>query len=251
MAILSTKHAKLLTLIVQEYLQTQAPVGSLGLSDPLGVSSATVRNMMVVLGRQGWLTTPHRSAGRVPTPQAIQWYVNQVQKNTRRLGQETIIAQGVLAQACQEGAGAICQAMADACRGAGLLFACQPRKRARLDVRGHRHLLSYVQDMRHLQAVQDTLTALEQPEYMNHVFAQVLQTPWVQLLCHDPWQASTAFLHQGYALIAAPYRTSVFSGVVGVVGPAYMDYPKIIPIIKTMATLVERTYDEQFFTDAS
>ena len=44
----------------------------------LGVSPATIRNEMVALTKAGYLKQPHTSAGRIPTPVAMKFYINQL-----------------------------------------------------------------------------------------------------------------------------------------------------------------------------
>ncbi len=51
------------------------PARSPGRAD-LGVSSATVRNEMTVLEREGYLAQPHTSAGRVPTDRGYRFFVD-------------------------------------------------------------------------------------------------------------------------------------------------------------------------------
>jgi heat-inducible transcriptional repressor len=46
----------------------------------------------------------------------------------------------------------------------------------------------------------------------------------------------------GCSLIVAPYEKNHYRGAVGVVGPLHMDYRRIIPIIDTMAKLLERMH---------
>ncbi len=67
----------ILRAIIEEYVATAAPVGSQSLVErfDLGVSSATVRNVMAELEAAGYLTHPHTSAGRVPTDAGYRLYV--------------------------------------------------------------------------------------------------------------------------------------------------------------------------------
>jgi heat-inducible transcriptional repressor len=44
----------------------------------LGISPATIRNEMVNLTKAGYLKQPHASAGRIPTPHAMKFYINQL-----------------------------------------------------------------------------------------------------------------------------------------------------------------------------
>jgi heat-inducible transcriptional repressor len=63
--------------IVENYIETVEPVGSRTLSRilDLGLSSATIRNVMADLTEQGYLEQPHTSAGRLPTVRAYRLYV--------------------------------------------------------------------------------------------------------------------------------------------------------------------------------
>jgi heat-inducible transcriptional repressor len=61
---------------VEEYIETAQPVGSGSVAPGLNVSSATVRNDMVVLEQEGYLHQPHTSAGRVPTEKGYRFFVD-------------------------------------------------------------------------------------------------------------------------------------------------------------------------------
>jgi heat-inducible transcriptional repressor len=72
------RKAAILQAIVEEYVATAQPVGSqrIARSRDLGVSSATVRNDMNVLEREGYIVQPHTSAGRIPTDQGSRYFVD-------------------------------------------------------------------------------------------------------------------------------------------------------------------------------
>lgn len=63
--------------IVETFVETGAPVGSKALLQRLGmgVSSATIRNIMAHLEECGLLYAPHTSAGRVPTEGGLRFFV--------------------------------------------------------------------------------------------------------------------------------------------------------------------------------
>ncbi len=89
---LSDRQKLILTLIIHEHIQSAQPVGSKSLVNKynLSLSSATIRNEMVVLTECELLRQPHTSAGRVPTEEGYRYFVgNLLQKsglptNTRR-----------------------------------------------------------------------------------------------------------------------------------------------------------------------
>jgi heat-inducible transcriptional repressor len=77
-AVLSTRARRLLATLVQHYIETGEPVSSqvLARESRLGVSSATVRNAVAELERDGYLHQPHTSAGRVPTDLGYRAFVD-------------------------------------------------------------------------------------------------------------------------------------------------------------------------------
>jgi len=70
----------ILRAVIEDYVATAQPVGSQSLVDRfhLGVSSATVRNVLAELELGGLLTHPHTSAGRIPTDKGYRWYVESI-----------------------------------------------------------------------------------------------------------------------------------------------------------------------------
>ena len=76
------RRAAVLRAIVEEYVQTAQPVASQSIaqSRSLGVSSATVRNDMTQLEREGYIVQPHTSAGRIPTDQGYRYFVDHFTK---------------------------------------------------------------------------------------------------------------------------------------------------------------------------
>jgi heat-inducible transcriptional repressor len=75
---LSERAQHLLRVLVQSYIREGQPVGSRSLSRDSGLtlSSATIRNVMADLEELGFVTSPHTSAGRVPTDRAYRFFVD-------------------------------------------------------------------------------------------------------------------------------------------------------------------------------
>ncbi|HXQ59108.1 MAG TPA: heat-inducible transcriptional repressor HrcA [Acidimicrobiales bacterium] len=75
---LDQRKAAILTAVVSEYIETAEPVGSAHITGTPGVevSSATVRSDMAALERDGYLTQPHTSAGRIPTDKGYRFFVD-------------------------------------------------------------------------------------------------------------------------------------------------------------------------------
>lgn len=67
---------KILTAVVDEYIVSGEPVGSKTIMTHVKASSATIRNEMAELEKQGYLEQPHTSAGRIPTYNGYRLYVD-------------------------------------------------------------------------------------------------------------------------------------------------------------------------------
>jgi heat-inducible transcriptional repressor len=75
---LDDRKAAVLRAVVEEYISTAQPVGSAHLAGRPGmaVSSATVRSELSHLEREGYLSQPHTSAGRIPTEKGYRFFVD-------------------------------------------------------------------------------------------------------------------------------------------------------------------------------
>jgi heat-inducible transcriptional repressor len=74
------REREILTAIVETFIASGEPVGSrtIARASREGLSPATIRNVMADLTDAGYLEQPHTSAGRVPTPEAYRYYVEQL-----------------------------------------------------------------------------------------------------------------------------------------------------------------------------
>jgi heat-inducible transcriptional repressor len=79
------REKEILTAVVETFIATGEPVGSRTLSrgNREGLSAATIRNVMADLSDAGFLEQPHTSAGRIPTPEAYRYYVEQLTGQAR------------------------------------------------------------------------------------------------------------------------------------------------------------------------
>lgn len=72
------RQRRILARLVTEYIEQGEPVSSAWLAEhsDLGLSPATVRNILARLEEQGYVHQPHTSAGRVPTDSGYRLYVD-------------------------------------------------------------------------------------------------------------------------------------------------------------------------------
>ena len=75
---LDSRAGELLKLLIERYVHDGQPIGSRTLSRlaSLGLSPATIRNVMADLDQLGFVASPHTSAGRVPTNRGYRYFVD-------------------------------------------------------------------------------------------------------------------------------------------------------------------------------
>ena len=75
---LSERAQSLLKVLVERYIADGLPVGSRALSKYSGLelSPASIRNVMADLEEMGFISSPHTSAGRIPTPKGYRVFVD-------------------------------------------------------------------------------------------------------------------------------------------------------------------------------
>ena len=89
------RQKELLKEIVECYINTVKPVGSKGLCKKFKLSSATIRNEMVVLENLGYIEKNHVSSGRVPSEKGYKYYVENLMKPKELNGEEMLKLQTI------------------------------------------------------------------------------------------------------------------------------------------------------------
>ena len=76
--IINHRAQQILKILIGRYIQDGAPVGSRTIAEEsaLGLSPATIRNILADLEDNGYLISPHTSAGRVPTTRGYRVFVD-------------------------------------------------------------------------------------------------------------------------------------------------------------------------------
>ncbi len=76
----SDRAKKILSAIIDNYIEEGIPVGSKKIAtyDRFNLSSATIRNVMSDLENLGFLSSPHTSSGRIPTPKGYRFFIDRL-----------------------------------------------------------------------------------------------------------------------------------------------------------------------------
>ena len=78
----SQRARRILSAIVDKYIQEGIPIGSksLSLADEIGLSPASIRHVMSDLEELGFIASPYRSSGRVPTSKGYRFFIDSLLK---------------------------------------------------------------------------------------------------------------------------------------------------------------------------
>ncbi len=87
---LTEREKAILRYVIHQFILTASPVGSRNISKRynVGLSPASIRNIMADLEESGFLGHPHTSAGRVPTDKGYRFYVDSLMEPPKLTARE-------------------------------------------------------------------------------------------------------------------------------------------------------------------
>ncbi len=235
---LTDRQKDLLKAIVELYVKSGEPVGSENVDKGynLGVSPATIRNEMVKLTEMGFLKQPHTSAGRVPTAMGFRIYISELMRERElpiaaevsikenlwqlRYQENRLLREAVkaLASRCQMLSLAISTESDTFYAGAANILDFPEFE----DIDVARFVLGLFDEFPMLQGI---IRQAQGPNPLHILFGEDLGYEYLQ---------PTGFVF--YKYIARDER----EGIVGVIGPARMNFPVVIPYVRYTAGLIEQ-----------
>ena len=237
MADLSDRQTKILKYVIEEYIDTAMPVGSVSLDKKynLGVSPATLRNEMAELIKLGYLKQPHTSAGRVPTPMALRFFVNNLmQEKNLSVTDEVKIKEKVwdfrneyekaLREATRE--------LADRTKSLAVAMDTD----GDVYYSGTANILD-MPEFFDIGLTKHVLALLDHFDYLDKIWARAEGVEGIQILMAE--DLGTDYLVP-CAIVFARFGTGKkHQGSIGVFGPCRQNYPKLIPTVKYFGGLID------------
>lgn len=231
---LSARQIQILKAIIDEYINTADAVGSSTLEKKynLGVSPATIRNEMARLTTMKLLKQPHTSSGRVPTPSALKYYVeNLMKQKPLSVAEEVAVKERVwdYRQKSDKLLHEATRTLADKTHALALSVTDQ----GDLFYAGAGNILE-MPEFYDFELTHNLFSTLDSFDYW-----------WSVLSSHeDPF-----YIILGEELTGAPvlsqcgfvymkFSTPHTKGAIGVVGPSRLNYPMIIPNVRYVGNLI-------------
>lgn len=238
MSDLSDRQKELLKAVIELYVKEGAPVGSENIEKNynLGVSPATIRNEMVRLTEEGYLKQPHTSAGRVPTSMGYRIYISELMKEKDMpVAAEVAMKENLWQQRYQENRllreavralAARCQVLAMAVSDEGDLFYA-----------GAANILDWP-EFENIDVTRFVLSLFDEFPTLQQIIGRAVGSDPVHVLFGD--ELGFEYL-QPTSFVFCKYHSKVDKeGIVGVIGPARMNFPVVLPYVRYTSNLIEQ-----------
>lgn len=221
----------LLSLIIDQYISAGRPIGSLYLVEKLRLSwsSATIRNIMALLEEEGYMYSPHSSAGRVPTESGYRSYVESLKNFRIPTRQEAIILQATKEFLSDpEKKGAWYATLLSNIVGE-LVFITTNSSYC---IKGFGHLSQKVEfeDETFVESLFSLLDSFEGVIQTLESRAEIGKT--------DMWIGTEHTLSSQCSLCVVGYRTPSYAGFIGILGPLRMNYSRNMSVMKTIEKII-------------
>lgn len=230
---LSQRQIDILKAVIEEYINSAEPVGSdtLEKKHNLGVSPATIRNEMVRLTDMKFLKQPHTSAGRVPTPVALRYYVQHLMKpENLSVAEEVAVKEKIwdYRQEVDKLLREATKALAEKTKS----LAVTATKDGDLYYAGTANILD-MPEFYDFELTHQLLATLDRFDYWWNLLEQ--PNDLIDVMLGD--QMGTTMLSQ-CGFVYSRFESPHVSGAIGIVGPVRLNYSKMIPKVNYVAKLI-------------
>jgi heat-inducible transcriptional repressor len=237
MAQLSDRQQALLKAIVEEYIEAAEPVGSeiIEKKYSLGVSPATIRIEMSRLTDMGYLRQPHTSAGRTPTSMGMKFYIAELMKEKQLpVTAEVSIKQKMMAQRLKREK-LIKEAVTALAQRLDVLGLAIDDEGA-VYYAGAANILDWP-EFYDIDVTRFVLSLFDENPRLQEIIGRAVGTDPIHILFGEDMEFEylrpTSFVFTKYNVI--PDKKA---GVIGVIGPARMNFPLVLPYVKYVRNLL-------------
>lgn len=246
---LTSRQTQILKTIIDEYIATAEPVGSEALDKKynLGVSPATIRNEMATLTKLNFLKQPHASAGRIPTPQAMKFYINQLMEEKQMSLVDEVKAKEEVWDSRDDVDDLMDEAThALASRTRSLAVAALKEnaagsKRNRFWQAGHSYIFQNP-EFADVLTCQSLFSIFDEFDKLDRLFFGYESTSPLEVLFGEEL-GIPELMPTG--IISTHFTINGKKGALGVIGPARADYGTVIPILRYFGSMIEEVANKQ------
>ncbi len=234
---LTQRQVEILKSLIEEYIETAEPVGSETLEKKhnLSASPATIRNEMVRLTDLGYLKKPHVSAGRVPTPTAMKFYVKQLMKEKElSVTEEVALKEKVwdLRDKENDFLKQITKSLAEKTKA----LAVNTTSDGNFYCAGYANILD-MPEFFDIDLTKALLSFVDEDAYLRTIFSGEIEDDEVHILLEDELGPK---LIGPFGFVFARYQTpNHLVGEIGVLGSSRLNFNYIVPTVRYFGDLIE------------
>lgn len=229
------RQEEVLELIVRHYVDTAEPVSSRFVAKRLGLSSATIRNVMADLEDMGFIMHPHTSAGRVPTDRGYRYYIDSLMR-VKNVDEGTIKSvkdeYGHLLRSLEDVLERTSHMISGLTSYVGLTLFSQNDK---IYVDGASHIMEQP-EFKDLKKLYMIMKCLEEKRAILNLLSSEVEDG--RLSVHIGRENRSDYLYD-CSIVTCGYKVKgKISGKIGVIGPKRMFYERVIPTLEFLAGTV-------------
>lgn len=239
---LSVRQKDLLRAVIELHVKSGEPVGSENVEKEynLGVSPATIRNEMVRLTELGYLKQPHTSAGRVPTSTGFRIYIAELMKEKPVTVSAEVSMKEALWQTRTQEQRLLKEAV-KALAGRCSLLSLAVDDEGDVYYAGAANILDWP-EFADIDVTRFVLGLFDEFPTLQQILGQAIGADPMHVLFGDELGyehlVPTSFVFCRYE------GRNAKGGVIGVVGPARMNFPLVLPYVRYTSELVSQALQE-------
>jgi heat-inducible transcriptional repressor len=233
---LTDRQKELLKSIIEEYVATAEPVGSETIVGKfsLGVSPATVRNEMATLIKTGYLKQPHTSAGRIPSPQGLKFYIKELMKEQEVPVKDEVAIKENLWDNRFQMHRLLKEATRKLAEQSGTLSIAVTEEGDVFHSGSHRILDT--PEFVDMDLTKTVLMLTDHTDLLNQILEKAVGNEPVHVLLGD--DLGNEYLEY-CGVVFSPFGAGKKNaGIIGVFGPSRMAYPRVVPTVRYFGDLL-------------
>lgn len=234
---LTDRQKALLKAVVEEYIEFAEPVGSevVERKHDLGVSPATIRNEMVRLTELGYLRQPHTSAGRAPTSLGFRFYIQELMKEKELPVSAEVAIKESLWQRRYEYENLLREAVKALASRCDMLGIAIDDVNNQVYYAGAANILDWP-EFYDIDVARFVLGLFDEFPRLQEIIGRAKGAGPIHILFGEDMEFEnlrpTGFVFTRYEV--APEK----GGVIGVIGPARMNFQLVLPYVKYVRNLI-------------
>lgn len=234
---LTDRQQQLLKAIIETFVKSGEPVGSemVEKTFDLGISPATIRNEMVKLTELGYLKQPHTSAGRAPTSIGFRLYISELMKEKDLPVIDEVTIKQKLMERRAEFEVMLREATKALAKKCGMLALAMEDETGDVFYAGAANILD-IPEFYDIDVTRFVFSLFDEFPTLKQLIGKARGNDPIHIIFGDETEyeylrpTSFAFTRFG--------GDTIHSGVMGVIGPARMNFPQVFPYLRYVAGML-------------